>query len=179
MLSLEATKEQKIYLAIIGGCLIIFFAIYIFILPIYNKYKKIKLDDKFIADEIEQQYREVIRLKSIRDDYFTDQKYLQDAKSKLKIEGSNILTTLTKTSPINNFFHSSLEMENKKENKDDFSQYPFEIGFIGDFNEICEYLHYQESELPLSVINKLEIKTTEYNSSLLETNLSGIIFKVN
>lgn len=179
MLQIETTKNQKIILIVIAGTLIVCLLTYFFLITPYKSYRQVKQENALLTNQIKEQYQEIVRLKNLKKEYIKNEKYLKETKSKLSLNGAELLTVLTKYSPVKNFFLSSLEMKEKKEKQDEITQYPFEIGFKSDFKKVGEYLLYQESSLPISFIENIEVKPAREKTNSLETKISGIIYKVN
>lgn len=175
----NATKEQKILLAILGSVLVGWIVFQFFLITPYNTYKLAKAADAELDMKLEKYYDEIIVLGDLKKEYMESVRHLESTKSALAVEGSELLTMLTKNSPIRNFSYSSLEMKNAKVNADSIVQYPFEIGFQADFPDVVRYLLYQESSLPISFINEIEIKKSKVDSSRLEAKITGDIYKVN
>lgn len=175
----NATKEQKILLAILGSILIGWFVFQFFLLTPFNNYKQAKAVDAELEMKLRDSYDQIMVLNDLKKAYMESVEHLESTKSALSIDGSRLLTMLTKNSPVTNFFYSSLEMKNITVQEDSIVQYPFEIGFQEDYAGIVRYLLYQESSLPISFIKEIDVKTSKNDSTKLDAKVSGVIFKVN
>jgi len=145
----------------------------------YKNYKQAQLDHAILTEKIESNYQKIIGLTQLKKEYLKIENYLQDSKKRLSVDGSDLLKILTKESPIESFLYSSIEMNNKEDNAGFIFQYPFEISFYSNFQQIGKYLIYQESSLPISYINDIEINLSKKSADSLNTKISGVIFKVN
>jgi len=175
----NATKEQKIFLAILAAILGGWLVFQFFLLAPFNTYKQAKAADSKLNVKLEEYYEQITILNDLRWEYLESAQHLEATKLALSVDGSDLLTMLTKNSPVNNFSFSSLEMKNAKVQADSIVQYPFEIGFQENYAGIVRYLLYQESSLPISFINEIKIKASKIDSSKLDARITGIIYKVN
>ena len=178
MISFEATKTQKIALAIISVILTLLLIFNFFLYTPYKEYKKAALNDSLLNDRIEAYYREIMRLHEVKKEFTGLDRQLGEAKSKLFVDGAQVLNVLTKNSPVSNFTFSVLQKDKKKEIHTGIVEYPFEIGFKSSYQKLGEYLRYQETALPISFITSIEIKPVKREPDKLETRLSGIIYTV-
>ncbi|MBD3289456.1 type 4a pilus biogenesis protein PilO [candidate division KSB1 bacterium] len=178
MLSITATKNQKIVLGIMVTILILYLVYKFVIASAYQNYSKKKAEERKLKTLNTEYYNKYVRLQQVRRQYLQDEYFLKHAARKLSIDVSNLLNLLTNNSPVNNFTHAIIEKEKKKIEEGGIVQYPFEIEFQSDFQNIGEFLLYQESSLPISFIENIEIKTVLDQSDLLKTQVSGIIYKV-
>jgi hypothetical protein len=177
--SINLNEKQKYLLIsavfIIGAVLFIALSI----VPGLKSYNKEKIEDSYLNEEIDKQYQEVVRLQRLKEEFLKSDRYLKEAKLILSMDSAEILNMLTKNSPVENFTQASIEMKNMKATQEKVSQYPFDISFAGSFEKIRDYLYYQETALPLSVIKSIEIIQSEESTTILETSLNGILYRIN
>ncbi|MBD3290214.1 type 4a pilus biogenesis protein PilO [candidate division KSB1 bacterium] len=178
MLTLEATKNQKI---VLGSILLAFilYLIYMFaIAPAYQAYNEKKDEERKLNSENIEYSRKLIRLQQVREQYLKNEHFLQHATEKLSIDVADLLSLLTKNSPVKNFAHAYLEKQHKEIEESGVIRYPFELEFQSDFKKIGEFLLYQESSLPISFIENIEIVKIPNQKNMLITRISGVIYKV-
>ncbi|MFZ5515771.1 MAG: hypothetical protein ACOY90_04000 [Candidatus Zhuqueibacterota bacterium] len=176
---LNATKEQKILLAILGSLIIGVLVFQFLLLPPYQNYRRVRAANAEMDDKLNHYYGQIVQMKRLQRQYQESAIFLAGTKSEMSMDGSQLLTMLTKNSPVEKFSYSSIEIKNPEVRADSIVQYPFEIGFEDDYRGIVQYLLYQESCLPISFINEIEIKNDKNDPSKLETKITGVIYKVN
>lgn len=178
MLTFEATKNQKFLLAGVGMVLIIYLIYELVFAPAFTVYSEKKDVDAQLSSQLQEYYQKSMRYKRLKQAYIRDERYLNVAREKLSIDVADLLSLLTQDSPISNFTQASLEKQKKKVDESGVVQYPFQISFQSSFEKIGEYLLYQESALPTSFINTIEIQRVKTSATLLETRITGVIYKV-
>ncbi len=178
MLTLEATKNQKMVFGIIA-LIVTGYVIYRFMISTaYHSYSENKAKEKQLSTQITEHYQKLVRLQQLRKQYLQDAHFLKQATEQLSIDVADLLSLLTKNSPVRNFTHAYLEKQKKKIEESGIIQYPFEIEFQSDFQKIGEYLLYQESSLPISLIENIVVEKIADRPDMLKTKINGVIYKV-
>jgi len=175
---LNATKEQKILLAVLGGLIIGGMVFQFLLLTPYRNYQSARAANAELDEKLNRYYEQIVQLQRLRQQYQESAMFLESTKSVMSTDGSQLLAMLTKNSPVKKFSYSSIEMQHPDVRTDSIVQYPFEIGFEEDYAGIVRYLFYQETCLPISFINEIEIKNGKNDPSKLEAKMTGVIYSV-
>lgn len=177
LFKIEATKTVVV-LSIIGGFVILGWFAYLFLGTPYKNYQQAREKNRQTGSQLEEKIQELRHLQHLKVDYLKSVNYIENSKFLLSLDAAELISHLTKDSPVENFSLSFLEKRKKQSAQNGFAQYPFEIGFTGDFQTVEKYLFYQESSLPVSYIESIEIAPTKKKSSHFEVRLAGILYGV-
>jgi hypothetical protein len=178
MMTLNATPKEKLMLAVVVGILVLLIMFYFLLWSPYQLFHTARQENRQLEQKIEATYQEIVRLYSERQVYNTLNASISSARPYLTVENSRMLDVLTKNSPIKEFSYASLEKDKMRETQTGIEEYPFEIGFRSSYQQLGEYLIYQENSLPLSAIRSIEIKPVMENPGKLDTRITGIIYLI-
>lgn len=178
MMKLEATKNQKIMLFVLGGVLSGYLLVHFILLEPFKTFQKLRAEEQKLNQEIEELFKKHQRLQQAKHDYHHQKYYLKTAKQKLWLDASDLLNLLTQNSPVSTIYQSLFGKSEMISNQREISRLPFSITFSTQYQKIGEYLLYQEAALPISHVESIEIRPDPKVPNFLEVKLSGKVYEV-